>query len=255
MANKTYIAWTRHTFNISWGCTKVGTGCDGCYADSLSHRYGYDLWGPRKPRRTFGEEYWREPLKWNRLAESEGERHRVFCSSMCDIFEDHPTIDQERVKLWPLIAKTPWLDWQLLTKRAKRIAANLPTDWDVERYHNVWLGVSIENNDYVERADHLRVIPAAQRFISYEPALGPLDKLDLTGINWLIYGGESGPHYRKHDIQWARDMRDRCAAAGVAFFFKQSAARFPSRGTLIDGVEIKQFPARRISLNVIGESS
>jgi hypothetical protein len=102
---------------------------------------------------------------------------------MCDNFEGHPTIDAERAKLWPLIRATPWLDWQLLTKRADRIADNLPPDWG-KGWPNVWLGVSIENNDYVGRADHLRKIPAAVRFVSYEPALGPLDRLNLKGIDW-----------------------------------------------------------------------
>jgi protein gp37 len=191
MAQKTTISWTDHTFNIAWGCTKVSPGCKNCYADALSHRYGHDVWGPGKPRRIFGEKHWREPLQWNSQAQSQGVRHRVFCSSMCDVFEDHPTIDGEREKLWSLIRATPWLDWQLLTKRPGRIRPALPADWG-GGYGNVWLGTSIESNDYTARADILRTIPATVRFISYEPALGPLDQLNLTGIDWLIYGGESG---------------------------------------------------------------
>ena len=131
-------------------------------------------------------------MTWNREAEANGIRQRVFCSSMCDVFEDHPTIDAEREKLWPLIRATPSLDWQLLTKRADRMADRLPADWG-GGYPNVWIGVSIENNDYVDRADRIRDIPAVVRFISYEPALGPLDQLNLSGIDWVIYGGESGP--------------------------------------------------------------
>lgn len=129
MADKTIIAWTHRTFNLAWGCTKVSPGCKNCYADTLSGRYGHSVWGPKNPRRTFGPKHWAEPLKWNAEAQAAGTRLRVFSSSMCDYMEDHPTITQERAKLWPLIRATPHLDWQLLTKRSDRIAANLPADW------------------------------------------------------------------------------------------------------------------------------
>jgi protein gp37 len=161
---------------------------------------------------------------------------------MCDNFEDHPTIEAERAKLWPLIRDTPWLDWQLLTKRPERMIDNLPDDWG-DGYPNVWLGVSIESNEYAHRADVLRQVPCVVRFVSYEPALGPLDKLDLRGLSWLIYGGESGPHYRKHDPAWPRAMRDRCRSAGVAFFHKQSPGRYPGTGVALDGEVIHEFPA------------
>lgn len=245
MASKTIIAWTDHTFNIAWGCVKVSPGCKNCYADKLSSRYGQSVWGPNNPRRTFGQKHWDEPLKWNLEAKRAGIRRRVFSSSMCDWCEDHPTIINEAKRLWPLIRATPWLDWQLLTKRADRIADSLPTDW-LDGYPNAWLGVSIENNDYTWRADHLRIIPATVRFISYEPALGPLDQLDLTGIDWVIYGGESGPKFRPHDSQWARDMRDRCQASGTAFFFKQSSAYRTEMGIELDGEIIRQYPTPRL---------
>jgi protein gp37 len=245
MAERTLIAWTHHTFNIAWGCTKISPGCTNCYADELSGRYGFDVWGPRKPRRTFGAKHWAEPLKWNRDAQKAGELRRVFCSSMCDVFEEHETIDQERAKLWSLIQQTPWLDWQLLTKRAERIARCLPDCWDAI-CQQVWLGVSIENNDYAWRADHLRGITAAAvRFVSYEPALGPLDQLDLIGLNWVIYGGESGAKHRPEDKQWARDMMSRCRKAGVAFFHKQSADRFTERGVELDGQMVREYPQPR----------
>jgi len=147
---------------------------------------------------------------------------------MCDIFEDHPVIAGELLKLWPLIRETPHLIWQLLTKRSERIAESLPADWG-EGYPNVWLGVSIENNEYVSRADDLRQIPATLRFVSYEPALGPLDQLDLTGIEWVIYGGESGPLYRPDDVRWALSMQRACFAeeGDCAFFYKQEAGIRP----------------------------
>lgn len=248
MAEKTAIAWTDHTFNLAWGCVKISPGCAHCYADDLAARYGHDVWGPGKARRTFGAKHWAEPLAWQRKAAAEGVRRRVFCSSMCDNFEDHPTIAAELAKLWPLIRATPDLDWQLLTKRADRIAACLPADWG-EGYPNVWLGVSIENADYTWRADRLRAVPAAVRFVSYEPALGPLAQaLDLSGLDWVIYGGESGPSHRPEDKQWARDMRDACRGAGVAFFHKQSAARFTEQGVRLDGELIREYPAARRAL-------
>lgn len=249
MAEKTIIAWTDHTWNLAWGCTKVSPGCKNCYADTLSARYGWDVWGPTANRRTFGQKHWDEPLKWNDQAWKEGRRHKVFCSSMCDNFENHPTIDHERQKLWPLIRATPNLDWQLLTKRSERIADNLPEDWE-EGYPNVWLGVSIENNDYVYRADDLRVIPAAMRFISYEPALGPLDDLDITGIDWIIYGGESGPGFRPENKQWARDIYERCQKNGTAFFHKQSAAYRTEIGIELDGRIVREYPSARLPLEL-----
>lgn len=250
MSQTTLIAWTDHTFNIAWGCMKVSPGCKHCYAETLSSsaRIGsFRVWGPSSPRRTFGADHWKHPDRWQRAAMREGRRHRVFTSSMCDLFEDHPTIDEERAKLWPVIARTPALDWQLLTKRADRIASGLPPGWG-QGWPNVWLGVSIENNDYVWRADQLRRIPAVVRFVSYEPALGPLDALDLAGIHWVIVGGESGPGYRPMDVQWARDMRARCKAAGVAFFFKQSAAPRTEMGIHLDGKLVREYPQTTVNL-------
>jgi len=241
MGDQTAIAWTDHTFNVAWGCTKVSPGCKHCYAEEQSKRFGDDVWGPGRERKTFGADHWARPLTWNRAAERESRRHRVFSSSMADIWEDHPTITRERERLWAMIRRTPCLDWQLLTKRPERIAPTLPPDWGTG-YPNVWLGVSIENNQYVSRADHLRRVPAVVRFISYEPALGALLDLNLDGIHWVIYGGESGPNYRSHNIRWARDMRDRCAKAGVAFFYKQSPARYTERGITLDGEVVRNYP-------------
>jgi protein gp37 len=250
MGEKTLIAWTDRTFNIAWGCTKIDPGCANCYADTLSSRYGHDVWGPSKPRRTFGNNHWLEPKEWEIVAASgkpgvlgPGKPHLVFSSSMCDVFEDHPTITQERDKLWPLIRATPHLHWQLLTKRADRILANLPEDWGADGYPNVWLGVSISEPKGCWRADCLRRIPAKVHFVSYEPALAAIhNDLDLGGIEWVIQGGESGPGYRKMDVQWARDMRAACERADVAYFFKQSAAPRTEMGTTLDGETVRAFP-------------
>lgn len=252
MSQKTIIAWTDHTFNIAWGCVKISPGCKNCYADTLAIRYGHDVWGREKPRRIFGAKHWQEPLTWAREASSgkvgvlgANNPHLVFSSSMCDIFEDHPTIAEERKKLWPLIRSTPNLHWQLLTKRADRIESNLPEDWG-DGYPNVWLGTSIESNDYVGRADYLRGIPAAVRFISYEPALSALPDLNLNGLDWIIYGGESGPGYRQHDLEWPREMERRCLAADVAFFYKQSASYRTEMGIELDGRIVRKFPTPRV---------
>lgn len=261
MSEKTIIAWTDKTFNVAWGCVKISPGCAHCYADTLGRRYGHHVWGKNAARRTFGAKHWAEPLKWNKESSTEqngvrghGLNSLVFSSSMCDWNEDHPTIATEREKLWPLIRSTPHLDWQLLTKRADTIAQNLPKDWSLENYPNVWLGVSIESDDYTSRADHLRDIECAVRFVSYEPALGPLPSLNLNGLDWIIIGGESGPGYRPMPLEWPREMRGRCAESGVAFFYKQSAAIRTEMGTTLDGETVRKFPIARkpqkIALNV-----
>lgn len=228
MGERTGIEWTDHTFNLAWGCVKVSPGCQHCYAATLSTRYGHDVWGPPKttPRRTFGAHHWNEPVRWNRAAEKAGERRRVFCCSMCDVFEDHRTIDGERAKLWPLVRATPWLDWQLLTKRPERIASQLPDDWGAG-YANVWLGTSVESQEYVGRAHALARVPAVVHFISAEPLLGGVSFRELfRGLGpkeawWLIAGGESGPNARPMHPDWPRALRDECGEFGVGFHFKQ----------------------------------
>jgi protein gp37 len=249
---RTGIQWTDHTFNIAWGCIRVSPGCENCYAETIAKRMGFKVWGPAKTteRRTLSANYWREPLRWNRAAERDGRRHRVFCSSMADVFENHPTIDAERSKLWPLIRSTPWLDWQLLTKRPERIAANLPEDWG-QGFPNVWLGVSVENQETAnERVPLLAQTPAAVRFLSCEPLLGPIDfgecgsrggedgdpfafsaladadgvEPPIPGIDWCIIGGESGRHARPCNVEWIRDIVAQCGFAGTAVFVKQMGA-------------------------------
>lgn len=243
MGAKTLISWTDHTFNIAWGCQEVSPGCAHCYARSLSERYGHHVWGPPNTtgRRTFGEKHWREPLAWNAAAEAKGVPARVFCSSMCDVFESHPIIAQERAKLWPLIRATPWLDWQLVTKRPENIAAALPQDW-ATGYLNVWLGASVEDQERAGRVDVLRRIPARVHFLSVEPLLGALT-LDLRGIEWVIVGGESGGKWRKMDPSWAESIRDQCQASGSVFYFKQDSDFHPGRRADLLGPLYHDFPA------------
>ena len=227
MGENTGISWTDHTFNIAWGCQKVSPGCSMCYAETFSNRVGQNnIWGAGSKRRTFGEKHWHEPAKWNKRAAAAERIDLVFCSSMCDVFEDHRTITQERTKLWELIRQTPHLHWQLLTKRADRIADCLPDDWG-DGWPNVWLGVSVENEDYLWRVAELRSVPALVRFVSYEPALGPLYRLKLQGMDQVIYGGESGPGYRPDQLAWAILMANTCQRTGTAFFYKQRSSLRP----------------------------
>lgn len=221
MASNTRIEWCDHTFNPWWGCTKVSPGCAHCYAETLATRFGQTCWGPRAPRRTFGAAHWREPLAWNARAAATGQRARVFCASMADVFEDRRELDPERARLWALIEATPHLDWLLLTKRPERILALIPPAWRATPPANVWYGTSVESPAVVGRIAALRQVPATIRFLSAEPLLAPLPALDLEGIHWVIVGGESGAGARPMAAAWARALRDQCRAAGVAFFVKQ----------------------------------
>ncbi|MCY3933541.1 MAG: DUF5131 family protein [Acidobacteria bacterium] len=192
-----------------------------CYAESLANRYGWSTWGPKGARKRTSASYWRKPLSWNRKAEKERRRHRVFCASLADVFDSRAP-EGAREDLWPLIRETPNLDWLLLTKRPQSIERMLPDDWGFG-YKNVWLGISAEDqNHYDLRWPILAAVPAAIRFISYEPALGPISMKDhSTYPDLSIYGGESGPGARTNKPEWARQNRDECAELGVAFFFKQ----------------------------------
>jgi protein gp37 len=244
MGESTNIAWTDHTFNPWMGCERVSEGCRNCYAEQfVTGRMGIPVWGKTAPRYVT-KTPWREVLTWNRKASESGIRKRVFCASLCDIFEDHPTANETRPLVWDLIRECTALDWQILTKRSHRIASCLPADWD-EGWPHVWLGVSVEDMRVACRVDDLREIPAAVRFISYEPALGPLTGLDLTGIDWVIYGGESGPGYRPDSEVWAWEMYINCRLYGIAFFHKQSAGPKPGTGIELRGHVIQEFPLPR----------
>lgn len=255
------IEWTHHTFNPWWGCQRVSPGCEHCYAEALAKRTGRVKWGPGQARVAASEKMWREPLKWNAAAEAVGERHRVFCASMADVFEDLPELVPLRARLFALVRETPALDWLLLTKRPE----NADRLWNQAQYDafslgptwapNVWLGTTVEDQRRAEeRIPQLLAVPAAVRFLSCEPLLGPLDlrqiRCDTTAIDgesathlnalhgatywydgehsananpidWVICGGESGPGARPMHPEWARSLRDQCASAGVPFFFKQ----------------------------------
>lgn len=242
MGKDSKISWTHHTFNPWWGCTRVSPGCLHCYAEAFSKRTGHKLWGTLAERRVFQPKHWSDPVTWDAVAKLKGERHRVFCASMADVFEDHPTCASERPRLWELISKTSNLDWLLLTKRPENINRMLPDGWANRFGNNLWLGTSVENEDYLWRVDELRKLPAVVRFISYEPALGPLQALDLFGMDWLIYGGESGSLRRADKDEWARIALDKCRKARTAFWFKQTSALKPGTRPTLDGIEYHELP-------------
>lgn len=262
MGKETGIAWTDHTFNIAWGCFKVSPGCKHCYAETFSKRTGHAIWGPPETtsRRTFGAKHWAEPLAWNAAAEREGVRKRVFCSSMCDVFEDHPTIDAEREKLWPLIRATPHLDWQILTKRPARIRETLPADWG-RGYPNVWLGTSIESGEYVGRWHALMTVPAVIHFLSIEPLLehftlgldyllqsepyqdGLAEGLPSLWPDWVIIGGESGPGFREMPLDGLMSLVNESRIGGAKVFVKQDSGPRPGRqGRIPDKFWIQEMP-------------
>ena len=263
MSANSSIEWTHHTFNLWQGCDKVSAGCKHCYAETLDARHlrsRDEHWGRYRPRLFASDAYMDIPLSWNRSAERAGERRRVFCMSMGDVFELHaiPLYAAMqagyRARLFDLMAHTPWLDWLLLTKRPENIAPMLPSSWRREPPTNLWLGASIENQTVaLERLPILLDAPAAYHFISYEPALGPLDlEAAVPGgciplqLDLVIAGSESGHKARPAQLDWFRDMRDQCQRLGVSFFFKQWVEnREKTSLPLLDGRQWAEVPALR----------
>lgn len=236
MAENSKIEWTDHTFNPVIGCQNVSPGCDHCYAEAMTNRYGWTEWGPHGVRKRTSEAYWRKPVQWARQANET--RPRVFCASLADVF-DNRWNPKDREDLFVLIRKTQKLDWLLLTKRPQNIRKMLPADWG-DGYPNVWLGTTCEDQErYDIRWPILHAIPAVVRFISYEPAIGPL-RLHQDGPHpdWLICGGESGPGARDMDHEWARDVMSDCLSAGVHFFMKQMSRKAP----IPDDLLVRQWP-------------
>lgn len=255
MGKTTEISWTDHTFNPWWGCQKVSAGCQRCYADTLATRWGHKIWGPpaTTPRRLFGPKHWDEPFDWDYEAQKAGVRRRVFCASMADVFEDHPMVAEARRQLWSTIGATPFLDWLLLTKRPENVPAMMPDHY----WRNVWLGTSTEDQEQADKRIPL-LLKMRERvpilFLSVEPQIGPV-QLGVNGqfydygfgdkarIDWVITGGESGPGHRPFDLNWARQTRDECKAAGVAWHYKQFGGfTHAAGGCLLDGREYKEFP-------------
>jgi protein gp37 len=237
MGQASNIEWTQMTWNPATGCSKVSPGCAHCYAETFAERWrgipghhyeqGFDLrlWPERLE----------QPLHWRRP-------RRIFVNSMSDLFhEDIPDAFVEQI--FEVMGRAHWHTFQILTKREDRLTALAPhLDW----HPNVWMGTTIENRRFVHRADALREVPAAVRFISAEPLLGPLQGLELAGIDWLIAGGESGYRHRRLDLDWVRDLRDRCVDSDTAFFFKQVGGHTPkSGGRKLDGRTWDEYPQAR----------
>jgi len=260
VSERTGIAWCDHTFNPFWGCTKVSPGCKHCYAETLAHRYGHDVWGPTGARRFFGDRHWAEPMQWWRRAVKDGVRRRVFCGSMCDVFEDFHGLDEQRARLFNLIEATPDLDWLLLTKRPENIEGMAPAGFGL--WPNVWLGVSVEDQHRANvRIPILLSLRARVRFLSVEPLLEPVRLVlhntyhftDTDGehalasewIHWVIVGGESGPGARPMDPAWVYPILRRCRDNRAAFFMKQMGGHPNKRDEPEDWPEdlrVQEFP-------------
>lgn len=249
VADRSAIEWTEATWNPVTGCDRVAAGCEHCYALTLAKRLkamGSAKYQNDGDPRTSGPGFdvtihpqaLDEPYRWRNP-------RTVFVNSMSDLFHARVPLDFIR-DVFDVCRDTPHHTYQVLTKRSlrlRRVADKL--DWP----QNLWMGVSVENAGALPRVDHLRAVPAAVRFLSCEPLLGPLDGLVLDGIHWVIAGGESGPNYRPVNINWVRGIRDNCQGADVAFFFKQWGGRTPKTlGRELDGQLWNEMPARQLAV-------
>ena len=230
--NKTGIEWTDKTWNPTTGCDKISTGCQHCYAEEMTKRFpngfssGFDV--------TLHESRLKTPLKWRKAS-------KVFVNSMSDLFHDKVPYDFID-KVMETISKADKHIFQVLTKRPERMRDYFETCYNKPLPDNLWLGVSVENQNYVNRIDYLKKVPAKVRFLSCEPLLGDLE-LDLTDIHWVIVGGESGNKYRPIKEEWVLHIKEQCELANVAFFFKQWGGYTPkAKGRLLQGKEYNQFP-------------
>jgi protein gp37 len=257
MGTTTAIAWTDHTFNPWIGCTRVSPGCEHCYAETLTRRTGMAVWGKNGTRTVTSDGYWKAPEQWNRAAAKAGRPALVFCASLADVFEDRDDLVDPRARLFDLIGRTPQLMWQLLTKRPENVARLLPDSRQEQWLHggwpdNVWIGTTVEDQQRADvRLPILTALPARTRFVSCEPLIGPVDlapwlpsPLSGDGVEWVIVGGESGPGYRRLNVDHAQALVDQVEASGVPVFFKQVGGVKPSAGgDLIGGRQVKQFPS------------
>jgi len=246
MVKRTGIEWTEVTWNPTTGCDRISPGCDNCYALALAKRLkamGSEKYQADGDPRTSGpgfaltlhEPALAQPYSWSG-------RRVVFVNSMSDLFHARVPIDFVR-RVFEVIRDTPQHTYQVLTKRSSRLPKIAPK---LEWPSNLWLGVSVEDAAHLSRVDHLRQVPAAVRFLSCEPLLGPLTGLDLDGIDWVITGGESGPNARPLEVEWVRDIRDACAVVNVPYFHKQWGGRTPkSGGRELDGMTWSEMPVAR----------
>lgn len=227
MSNKSKIEWTESTWNPVSGCTKISNGCDNCYAERMAKRLqamgtkgyenGFEV--------TLHPESLEKPLKMKKP-------QMIFVNSMSDIF--HKDIPDEYImKIFEVMNKAHWHTFQVLTKRPKRLKQMADKlKWS----DNIWMGVTVEANDYVDRVDYLRNIDAKIKFLSVEPLIDSVDKMDYTNIDWVIVGGESGYGCREIKKEWVIDVKNRCEKENIAFFFKQwGGVNKKKNGRLLDG--------------------
>ena len=237
MASITSIEWTESSWNPVTGCTKITDGCKNCYAFTMAKR----LCAMQNPRYingfdiTMHEDLLDLPLKWKKP-------RRIFVNSMSDLFhEDIPNNFIERVFF--TMQKASWHTFQILTKRSERLLSLAP---ELPWPSNIWQGVTVENDKYVSRIDHLRQTPAKVKFLSCEPLLGPLNNLNLENIDWVIVGGESGPGARPIKEEWVKNIRDQCLSSNTSFFFKQWGGVQKHRtGNLLEGRTWNQYPKQK----------
>ena len=229
-STNTAIEWTDKTWNPTTGCNKVSPGCKHCYAETVTKRFHQHF--PNGFEFTLRPDRLDDPRRWRKPS-------RVFVNSMSDLFHERMPLGFLE-EVFATMRACPRHVFQILTKRHERIVELAPLlDWP----ENVWMGVSVENQDYTHRVDYLRRVPAAVRFLSCEPLLGPLE-LDLEGIHWVIVGGESGRGHRPMEAEWVRRIHQQCTEAGVAFFFKQwGGIRPKAGGRELDGRAHDEMPA------------
>jgi protein gp37 len=239
MVSKSTIEWTDSTWNPVTGCTKVSPGCKNCYAERMARRL--KAMGSKNYRNEFQVALHPHILE---MPLSRKKRQVIFVNSMSDLFHELVPLDYIQ-RVFNVMVRAPQHIFQVLTKRSKRLEElNLLLPWP----ENIWMGVSVERKDYEYRIDHLRQTRAAVKFLSLEPLLGPLPKLDLRGIDWVIVGGESGPHARPMLPEWVIDIRDQCRDAGVRFFFKQwGGINKKKAGRLLEGQIWDEMPLYPIS--------
>lgn len=237
MAQQSKIEWTDATWNPTTGCSKVSPGCKHCYAEREAEHQ--KRLGRKKYENVFEltlhPRSLELPLSWKTPK-------RTFVNSMSDLFHEGVPLEFIQRAL-DAMKRAHWHTFQILTKRDERLAEIAPRlPWPP----NVWIGVSIETREYLRRVDALRATPAAVKFLSLEPLLGPLGTLDLAGIDWMIVGGESGPKARPMELAWVREIRDQCVEQGIAFFFKQwGGANKKKTGRVLDGRTWDEFPAAK----------
>lgn len=237
MANNSAIEWTESTWNPLTGCTKISPGCKNCYAERMAHRLqamgqpnyrnGFQL--------TIHEHVLDLPLHWK-------QPQMIFVNSMSDLFHEDVPLDFI-LRVFDVMTRANWHTFQVLTKRSARLRK---LDKQLLWPENVWMGVSVENQAYTYRADHVRETQSKTKFLSVEPFLGPLVNLNLIGIDWLIAGGESGPKARPMEALWVTNLRDQCIAANVPFFFKQwGGVNKKKNGRLLEGRTWDELPRAR----------